>query len=1015
MQNSKSKFVKNLMLIAVSTTILSGIAAEAIAAGGFKRPAPPKKVGGRIVIPGGAAIPVPPPLPGAIPVPPPLPGAIPAAPPGPGAAGAPAAVVKAGKPGLVGGAFRVISNDEAAKRLGIPVVAHYSADDKKKITKIQNDARTKYRTIKMSAPDIDHLAVAYGFTLDPVNNTYKKADLTKMRIYIAGLISAEEAKKGGGAKAAMVAQIAAKKVGGAKAAAKAAARALVVGAAKAYVSVVPRGKYEVSYFNVRTSLIEKIDVTHEVTLASDDFKNTKVKLMAFDKKNPVDPKDYPQKEREEVFKAVTQVITKKVLSDRGLTEDRAMLAAYYDANIGGDSYEKYYTSRDVDTIKSVGGAIAYNKKLQAEIDAEKKALNPAVLGAVAYQNACNAIDKAYRDPKDEDVINTATKRSIPYNQFLDEAILEAKKKAAINFLLNEEKTRLEAVGGGVAALRIDGATTFLANDVGVILAAPPALDLSPTIPTDSFKTGGSSSAAGATIVMPETAAVKKLQAEIAILKAQVASTVSKGGFNNDPTLLTELDNLKNKLVETTNALVAESAANAALKAEYVDANSNLGKLRVIFKNHGTQLTEEEREFLDEIRNSSDPAEFIEYIEENPDKVPALFLNKDLLELLKQDAGVLNKLEVVEEVLSKEEEQKEKVKYIKEIIEKAEKAEIERIEDYNLGEQANDIIKTTEETMDASGKMLASVTETIIPELSNRLFSLDTSTVAIMGAGDEEEPIKKGLWVSGLFGSSKQENSANAAGYKGRTSGATIGFDIDLNDDILGIAYTNIRSNFKYNKNRGKSNITGHVLSLYGLKNLPNNFSLQGIVSGATNILKNKLPSQDGIINGKYKNNSVNFETLLNYTYTISNMMSIKPNIGIRYGYTQDGTYNESDRGIQHLSVSSKAQNTWTGIIGGRVKFAPITVVEGINVTPGLHGSVETRLTNKNKLVQAKVSWKDKSREKTLVLPKQPKVGYNIGASVLAQKANISLLLEYNCHLQKKYQSHQGFAKLKVNF
>ncbi|KIJ89225.1 cell surface antigen-like protein Sca8 [Rickettsia asembonensis] len=59
-------------------------------------------------------------------------------------------------------------------------------------------------------------------------------------------------------------------------------------------------------------------------------------------------------------------------------------------------------------------------------------------------------------------------------------------------------------------------------------------------------------------------------------------------------------------------------------------------------------------------------------------------------------------------------------------------------------------------------------------------------------------------------------------------------------------------------------------------------------------------------------------------------------------------------------------------------------------------------------------WKDKEINETVALPKQPKIGYNIGTSVLTEKDNVSVLLEYNCHLQKKYQSHQDFIKLKIN-
>ncbi|QCS24940.1 hypothetical protein FEC77_01565 [Rickettsia parkeri] len=73
----------------------------------------------------------------------------------------------------------------------------------------------------------------------------------------------------------------------------------------------------------------------------------------------------------------------------------------------------------------------------------------------------------------------------------------------------------------------------------------------------------------------------------------------------------------------------------------------------------------------------------------------------------------------------------------------------------------------------------------------------------------------------------------------------------------------------------------------------------------------------------------------------------------------------------------------------------------------------TLLNDNSKKLNAKVKWKDREVNETIVLPKQPKVAYNIGASVLTEKDNVSVLLEYHCHLQKKYQSYQGFVKLKV--
>ena len=47
--------------------------------------------------------------------------------------------------------------------------------------------------------------------------------------------------------------------------------------------------------------------------------------------------------------------------------------------------------------------------------------------------------------------------------------------------------------------------------------------------------------------------------------------------------------------------------------------------------------------------------------------------------------------------------------------------------------------------------------------------------------------------------------------------------------------------------------------------------------------------------------------------------------------------------------------------------------------------------------------------------KLPKLGYNIGGSVLVKRNNTEIEASYNCHLKKKYVGHQGTLKLKLLF
>ncbi|WP_342269768.1 autotransporter outer membrane beta-barrel domain-containing protein [Rickettsia endosymbiont of Orchestes rusci] len=280
------------------------------------------------------------------------------------------------------------------------------------------------------------------------------------------------------------------------------------------------------------------------------------------------------------------------------------------------------------------------------------------------------------------------------------------------------------------------------------------------------------------------------------------------------------------------------------------------------------------------------------------------------------------------------------------------------------------------------------------------------------AGDEDTTIEKGVWISGLYNINKHGVWKDMPGYKGRTTGVTIGADTEFNDnDLLGIAYTNLRSNLKYNKNCDKVNIDGHAFSLYGLKE----FSLQAVATILHNYVKNKIIYSGNHITGKYRNTSLSFETLLNYRHQAKRGINIIPHIGLRYGHTKDGSYKEHDIGTQHLTVAGKSQQLWTGIIGGRILFAPKNISDSIILIPTLHGSIEKHFNSKNTAVNATITWKDKSLEDIITLPKQPKIGYNIGAGIVAKKSNTTIFMEYNCRLHKKYQSHQGMAKLKINF
>lgn len=137
------------------------------------------------------------------------------------------------------------------------------------------------------------------------------------------------------------------------------------------------------------------------------------------------------------------------------------------------------------------------------------------------------------------------------------------------------------------------------------------------------------------------------------------------------------------------------------------------------------------------------------------------------------------------------------------------------------------------------------------------------------------------------GTSKQKKVSNLDSYKGRTYGATIGFDIELKEDVLGVD-SNTRTHFKLTTLVMIMQAHDHTFSFYGQESIGNGFLMQGLITVAQNNVSIRAIRQINNVNhnvtGKYKNHSINLEALLHYR--LSDIMptiniTIIPNIGVR--------------------------------------------------------------------------------------------------------------------------------------
>ncbi len=319
---------------------------------------------------------------------------------------------------------------------------------------------------------------------------------------------------------------------------------------------------------------------------------------------------------------------------------------------------------------------------------------------------------------------------------------------------------------------------------------------------------------------------------------------------------------------------------------------------------------------------------------------------------------------------------------------------------------------------------AKVANTIVNNMiRNRLdasMNMSNNMVAV-GAGDEEEShIKRGLWMRGMYGTNNHGRVENMTGYRGTNKGATIGFDVEIDNNILGIAYSNVYSVFKFknSKNNNKELIDSHVVSIYGQKELPKNFALQALVSASKNFIKDKTTYSHGDTkirsNVKHRNHSYNAEALLNYNYLLQNKLVITPNIGLRYGKSRDGVYNETGINVQEITLTMKENNILSGIVGTKVKVPLKDALKFNNLGLTFQGAVEHNFKEKTQKINRVVKIFDNTFKQDYLIPKQPKTSYNLGTGIIVSIKNTTISLDYNYYLNKHYRSHQGSVKLKVN-
>ena len=333
-------------------------------------------------------------------------------------------------------------------------------------------------------------------------------------------------------------------------------------------------------------------------------------------------------------------------------------------------------------------------------------------------------------------------------------------------------------------------------------------------------------------------------------------------------------------------------------------------------------------------------------------------------------------------------------------------------------------RVTEQNAVHANEMATRLMDSQTATINNRMGSfhpqpgIQVASTGVSGvAAGEGDHTMYGAWVSPFYSQTTQKARGSRAGYKADSYGATIGFDTQANADLtVGLAGTYAKTDAKHKnfKSGDKTEADTFMFSVYGIQQLTNNWFLQGHAAYATNKVKSSekltTATTTQIAKATYDVTSYNTELLAGYNYSLAEVI-VTPLVGASYTRVNSSGYTETGATNQNRTVSMKATNKFEAVAGMRAQMT--TEIEGINVTPEIHGFVRHDLIGKDAKVTSNISGMVNSM--TPKSAKALKTTFNVGLGVNAVSGMYEYGAGYDLFAANKTIGHQGTLKVRVNF
>jgi outer membrane autotransporter protein len=309
----------------------------------------------------------------------------------------------------------------------------------------------------------------------------------------------------------------------------------------------------------------------------------------------------------------------------------------------------------------------------------------------------------------------------------------------------------------------------------------------------------------------------------------------------------------------------------------------------------------------------------------------------------------------------------------------------------------------------SGAFITGMTQSI----STSQVNIGNRMGALMGMNSGDEvTASNGMWFSVRSTEAEQDTRYGISGFDSDTTGISLGFDREVGNIILGIAYTHGTTDTVVNDNSTDFDMTDNLFSLYGSYNGNRWYSEAILSAGFGNVDGTRLVGSD-LYESDYDSNSYNAKIEMGMKFDQQGWQ-INPLFTLQYSAKEYDSYTETGGGDLALHVQSANYHTFTAGLGATVQKEFLR--SWGSLTPEVSGSINYDLENDRIVSTANFVGGSTSFVAEGIEPSE--TSWDLGAALtiasLAEQ-NVSFRLGYDYSGREDFEAHSFVGKIRFEF